>query len=217
MKYFLSFFIILNFFFFDSKAIVPVTDGTYDDHPPAQNPHPPVTEADKKRVEFAGKVVSILLESPLSVKAPDDESSNFENKNLECVSNKACYSKDKAFAFELASLHHRYGEVSVKKHGHIVPWAFKRFQGIGGSSKVKKPVLEQAPSEIDPDADKNPPMGYMGPSLKNDEYVVHFYVQFGISQTWYHLSVVLTENKNGNLFLRHFHVYEMKKGTPPVC
>ena len=205
---------LISLFSFQAQSVVPMGDmSDYSDTPPAQNPHPPVTEADKKRVEFAGKVVSILLESPLSVKAPDDESSNFENKNLECVSNKACYSKDKAFAFELASLHHRNGEVSVKKHGHIVPWAFKRFQKSIGV-KEKKPVLSQEP----PSADYNgPPMGYMGPSLKNDEYVVHFYVQFGISKTWYHLSVVLTEDKKGNLFLRHFHVYEMKKGTPPVC
>jgi hypothetical protein len=58
-----------------------------------------------------------------------------------------------------------------------------------------------------------------GPQLKADEYMMHVYVRFEKTNGWHHLDVIVTEDKAGNVFLRHFFLMPMQSEMPPgvVC
>lgn len=201
MKYFFIFFISLNFFSYQANAIVP--DVADADYPPEQNPHPPVTEEDKKRVEFADKVVWNFLQTDLKIKeVPKKPVGTIVDKSSECVTDLACYSKDKAFVLELIDTHKVHGVLIDKKFGHIVPWSFQRFQKNKNSLKNSTSPAAQNPIES---------------ILKNDEYLVHFYARFANSKAWYHVYVIVTENEKGGLFFRNFYIYIMDKTLQRSC
>lgn len=167
--------------------------------PPATNPHPPVTEIDKKRVKFAEQAITLLLKnkpSPLLQPKPNQPSPSFINKNLSCLQTISCIEKEVAFTNEVLTFHAQYGEVVELKHSHVIPWSIEKFN----SKTETKPVTSSRPVGG---------IAMSGPILKADEYMVHTYVKFNKAEGWYHLDIILSEDKNGDLYLRHFFTMPM--------
>ncbi len=180
--------------------------------PPATNPHPALTEIDKKRVKFAEQAISLVLKnkpSSLLQPKPNQPSPNFINKNLNCLQTIGCIEKDTAFTNEILTFYAQYGEVVELRHSHLIPWSIEKF-----NSRTETKTI--TPSK---------PLGGVAmprPILKADEYMVHSYVKFNKAEGWYHLDIILSEDKNGELYLRHFFTTPMPAANvqlPPgvVC
>ncbi len=184
--------------------------------PPESNPHPPQSKQDIERVKFAEEAVKILLMQNLPTKlqmSDVDKTPSFESKTLSCFKNVTCYSKDTAFVNEILTFQKQNGKVIEIKHAHIIPWSMKRMN-----------IRSSAPDQPPGKNETMKPMAFdmSAPDLKSDEFMVHIYAKFDKSQRWYHLDVILTEDKNGNLLLRHFYAIPMPLSSqqmPPgvVC
>ncbi len=170
--------------------------------PPAVNPHPPLTEIDKKRVKFAEQAIILLLKKPLSSSmklTAADTSSSFQNKDLNCIRDIQCAQKDTSFTNELINFHAQLGEIVEFKQTHLIPWSIEKFNSKTETKAVqpfKGTGGEDMPSPIS----------------KGDEYIIHSYVKFNKTDGWNHLDVILSEDKNGNIYLRHFFTTPM---VPP--
>lgn len=179
--------------------------------PPAENPHPPVTAEDKKRVAFADQAMALLLKkdlpASLTPSQPGQPPSAFIDKSLACLQDAACYGKDAAFVNELLFFRDTYGKVVETKHTHVIPWSFDKFRA-GAAAEAPPPSADMGMSEA-----------MRGPQIKADEYMMHVYIRFDKAGAWHHLDVIVTEDKAGNLFLRHFFVMPMQSEMPPgvVC
>ncbi len=187
--------------------------------PPAKNPHPPISRQDKARVAFAQKAVEILLKKklPQGLKFQGvEESLPFQSKDLACLKKRACYEKDIPFVNELSLMMQTQGNVVAIKHPHIIPWSLQRFLENKLQNRTSEneaivsnpgPIADQAPQEelILP---RKPTME--GPRLLADEYMVHMYVQFkNTDSRWHHLDIILSEDEEGHVFLRHFYTTPM--------
>jgi len=163
--------------------------------PPEKNPHPPITEKDKARVAFAVEAAKLLLVKKREVAFDHGAfGNNFSNKTLECLKKPSCWQKDMNFKNELNIQQHGHGFVTEMRYAHIIPWSFKNFEK--GKTQVK-PTMKQSKKR------SSEPMP--APKLKPDEYMIHIYANFDkYGGRWYHLDVILHEDKVGNLFLRHF-------------
>jgi len=185
--------------------------------PPAENPHPPATVEDKKRVAFAEQAVEALLKKDLPTSLerskPGQTPQGFSDKDLSCLRDAGCYDKDAAFVNELLSLRTTFGKAVEAKHAHIIPWSFEKFLG---TSRNKAAAEEPPPASTMYRAGARP---VLGPQPKDDEYMVHVYVRFDRSGDWHHVDAILTEDKAGNVFLRHFFIMPMQSEMPPgvVC
>lgn len=183
--------------------------------PPAENPHPPITAEDKKRVAFADQAVALLLKQglPSSLKPSQSPPAQnvFNDKNLACLQDAACYGKDAAFVNELLFYRDTYGKIAETRHTHVIPWSFEKFLG--------KPQGGAAAEAPPPSADMGMAAPMRGPQLKADEYMMHVYVQFDKTLGWHHVDVIVTEDKAGNISLRHFFIMPMMAEMPPgvVC
>ncbi len=219
MNLFISGFVIFAFFSMGQAqppANAPLREASMvrslPPEPPATNPHPPVTELDKKRVKFAEQAIALLLKnkpSPLLQPKPNQPFPNFLDKNLNCLQTIGCIKKDTAFTNEILTFHAQYGEVMEFRHSHVIPWSIEKFNGKTETKTItpSKPFGGIAMS---------------GPILKTDEYMVHAYVKFNKTEGWYHLDIILSEDKNGDLCLRHFFTTPMPSANtqlPPgvVC
>ncbi|MCP5468245.1 MAG: hypothetical protein H7A32_03155 [Deltaproteobacteria bacterium] len=188
--------------------------------PPSTNPHPPTNSADKTRVDFATASVNLILTKNYEIKnlsTQETKTPNFANKDLSCLKNLNCLTKDKNFKNEIIQLHQTYGNIIQMKHAHIIPWSFKNFK----ENKVQSTQLENRlmPEAESPKALLAEAPIMKAPQLKPDEYMVHIYVQFDKTPYWHHLDVILNEDEQGNIFLRHFFVAPMMSSLPPgvVC
>ncbi len=199
--------------------------------PPKENPHPAVTEADKKRVAFAEEAIALFLREPLPKKWAKQKPSTVaftavgssQNKDLVCMKKVACYGKEKRFIEELAWIHQLRGTIVEVRHSHVVPWAFRQFQQHQSNLKPQSKEAHRPDSastgpasSIDTRSaaegqDEARPIGRVIP-LGPDEYVVHSYVRFSQDARWYHLDVVMSEDPQGHLVLRHFNIAEMSLG-----
>jgi hypothetical protein len=114
--------------------------------PPTDNPYPPATPADRKRVELAEATVRAFLgarlgEADLRARArrPHDpalddttkgpDAFHFADKEIDCVRNVECWSADYPFllrAIGLASLTPPW-IVSKPRWSHVVPWTLERY------------------------------------------------------------------------------------------
>jgi hypothetical protein len=179
--------------------------------PPAENPHPPITAEDKKRVAFADQVIALLLKkdlpASLTPSQPGQPPNGFSDKSLACLQDEACYGKDAAFVNELLFLRETYGKAVETKYVHVIPWSFDKFKG-GVAADTHHSSAELRMAEPMP-----------GPQLKADEYMMHVYIRFEKAGAWHHLDVIVTEDKAGNISLRHFFVMPMYSQMPPgvVC
>lgn len=179
--------------------------------PPAENPHPPLTQIDVQRVRFAEQAVQELLMKslPPTLKISGVENPPpFQDKDLACLKNPNCYSKDAAFVDELLHLQERSGIVEEIRHAHLIPWSMKRMNmrsQAPDSSSTTQPLQKMAAPAFE--------TSMPGPNLKPDEFIVHIYAKFKKSPAWFHLDVILYEDAQGRLFLRHF--YALPMATPP--
>ncbi len=175
--------------------------------PPLENPHPPLTEQDKKRVLFATEATKLFWMSSktLSPTNTSEKSDSFQNKDLACLKSEACYRKDKMFLAELQNFQKRFGTIEEIKHAHIIPWSMLHFKRMNSPSA---PIRDQEATK---------PME--GPSLQDDEYIVHIYTKNKPSNSypqWHHLNVILSEDKDGNIYLRHFFIIKMSNPKLPA-
>lgn len=180
--------------------------------PPLENPHPPITEADKNRVAFAEQAVSLWLLLPLPETIERVTAYNgpmvHQDKDLACLKQGACYLKDSFFIYELVNIHREHGEVTEFKHAHVIPWAFQQFQANQKDSKKKE--MSGSVKSVAKMDDMGEPIA--APRLRADEYMVHLYAKFSKHSEWYHLDVIMTENAKGELFLRGFFTTVMPSG-----
>ncbi|MCB1215247.1 MAG: hypothetical protein KDK66_07205 [Deltaproteobacteria bacterium] len=190
--------------------------------PPQKNPHEAQTPEDKARVAFALKAVGLILEKNLNLEQSQEKSvsSLFLNKDLNCLKTLLCWQKDGAFVEEVSGIQIAKGRVVEIKHPHIIPWSFENFKA---NQDPNQRMIEKPSSETNPVEDKTAlkeeakPMEI--PQLLADEYMIHLYVRFSKQSNWYHLNVIVTEDKEGKLSLRHFFVTPMRNSMPPgaVC
>lgn len=187
--------------------------------PPIENPHPPVTDADKRRVAFAEEVINNLLMKPpvLEEKAIAVASPWFYNPavnlNIDetCLKNKECLLNNAALKEHLASFIKTYISLKSYKHVHIIPWSYSRFKNQSPAPQKPLPrtlLKEGASAYTESDVSKNEST-MTAPNLASDEYMFHAYVQFGKSNAWHHLDIIVTEDAKGNLTLRRFFIVPM--------
>lgn len=197
--------------FVSSSAMAELTMGDVPPpQPPEKNMHAPKTPEDKKRVQFAidamqqffGKDSKLLNLEKADLK-------DFKNKDKACLNNPHCYLEDPSFVNEVNSILKDKGSVVEFKHAHIIPWSFNTFMRqqakmTGDVSKPSKPepMLQKG-------AVSRAIMNVPVPNLKKDEYMMHIYVRYEKSSKWHHLNVIVHEDKDGNLYLRHFYTVIM--------
>jgi len=201
--------------------------------PPEQNPHPPQTPEDIRRVAFAEDAARRMLGQSLSLNAGGSNETKpgdyFQNKDAACLLRSECYQRDGLFVRELIQIQNLYGSFSDFRHAHVIPWSVQNLP-------VPPVVPENPPNtphsripELDSAKDVAPPQGgaslseaAMGPQLKPGEFMVHIYAKSSKTGAWNHLDVILVEDAQGNVFLHHFYTIPMppKYGTLPpgvVC
>ncbi len=220
----LAFFVLFLTVFINFTANADMPAEAYlPPEPPYQNPHPPITEQDKQRVAFAEQAIKLVLMNPTLLKTMQQRknmpfsSISFANKDLNCLNNTDCLLGDLNFVMEVGSSPR--GVIVETRHPHIIPWSMEKFlqnQKVTYTDTVKK--VKQEERKLSP----MKPMENMGPALKVDEYMVHVYVKFANASGWYHLDVILAEDKAGKIYLRHFYAIPMPSnngGLPPgvVC
>lgn len=180
----------LSFFIGQSFADMPAP------RPPQSNPNPPKTAEDIKRVEFAQEAIKIFFQGPINLPKTQRETfgAAFKDKDSSCIKNPECYHQDLRFMDEVKSLHRDHGVITEIVFPHIIPWSFENFQEGNGHQFNKKSKMKSNSMHVAP------------PVLKADEYMIHSYVKFSEhNQAWYHFNVIMSEDKNGQLKLRHFY------------
>ena len=190
----------------------PVLADMAEPTPPDQNPHPPITELDKKRVAFAEEAVKFLLFTPIASipEAQPNPAPSYQNKNRVCLKEKQCLEKDAIFLAQLAKLQKQYGVAKEIRHAHLIPWALDRWN----QNRKTRPAAQD---RAFPESSKADDMG-QALKLAPDEYVVHLYASF--SGRWFHVDVILTENDKGEIFLHRFEAFPIPYGEMPpgkVC
>lgn len=178
--------------------------------PPMDNPHPPVTESDKKRVAFGEEVLKkilmmdltgfIFIESNQPETGGDTGAGNFKI-NVACLANPECLKANKPLVNYVYGLRKMYGLALEFKHTHVIPWAFENFEKNKTSENpvITKKLQAAFSAMSQPFFSKPMP----APGLQNDEYMLHTYVDFN---RWYHVDIVLSEDTNGNLEFRRFFI-----------
>ena len=173
--------------------------------PPAENPYPPVSSADKARVAVALMAIEKVLSSrPATLwLASGDRNQPFLDKNLSCFENTACWKKDLAFASNINVVITQRGALTELRHAHVMPWTIRRFQKRPNTSGMINPKLR---------AKRVKPV-INAPELKADEFMVHIYARFERG-TWHHLDVIMTEDAQGKPAVRYFFATAMRASLP---
>lgn len=212
MKKILQLSILMLYFLLPLTALAKMSPS----YPPEQNPHPPTTSEDRKRVKLAEEAIEAFLKKyPDVIKnAPISSSTSpFTNKSSSCFQDAHCYFADTAFMQEVKSLHEAYGEVTEFKHAHVTPWSFDKFKKSQVQNKPNDPLA------IAPSLRQSAEIAMKTPQLQKDEYLIHVYVKWNQETRWYHLDVIVTEDEKGNIYLRHFFTIPMLQNMPEgvVC
>jgi len=188
---------------------------------PYDNPHPPVTELDKKRVAFAESILKDFLihqkfTGEKDFKLINDNKLRF-NMDKNCQLNMKCLSDKALFDKYLSTIQSTFGTITKYRHAHIIPWAFERIKRR--TNKYHK-VLEEnvEDSSTVKAAGLIKPMPK--PVLAKDEYMIHAYVMFNNASGWHHVNVIISEDNKGNLsfsrfFIMKIPVHKMPPGV--VC
>src|SRR5262245_40961205 len=79
--------------------------------PPEHNPHPPQTQEEKARVNFAEKAVELQLQKEWSLRLFSSKKyrPDFQSKDLNCLQTPSCYEKDRAYIQEVLQLSIHFG------------------------------------------------------------------------------------------------------------
>ena len=190
-----------------SKAFAGVTAPP---QPPADNPHPPITEEDKRRVAFGELAIKNLLMTSKStfsgnMTIVDDQSIELAMTQI-CLESEACI-KGKDTQNYLSAFKNRYGVLKTYQHIHVIPWSFEKFKNQ--KMAASKPIPTDTTGDSDPPkrerAAVEASIAVMPtPIVKAGQYMMHAYVQFEGSESWYHLDIIVSENKNGVMKLERF-------------
>lgn len=181
------------------------------------NPHPPVTENQIERVEFAKLAIEkFLMETPkfFNRKVPKFEDLlTYKTPliklkiNKECLENDDCWQNNTDVQNYLIELHSHMGRVMRFKNAHLIPWAYNNFvKQNQPATTVKKEGYSASYQEAARAVNSETMM--MVPALDRNEYMVHVHA-FMANQKWYHLNIILTEDKEGNLLFQRFYFYKV--------
>lgn len=178
--------------------------------PPANNPHPPVTDPDKKRVAFGEEVIKKVLMADVSKFSPDGQPVIANNDNTinmkvtaACLALPECVKHNRSLLNYIYSINQMYGNVIEFRHTHVIPWSFENFEknktsvNNGASHLVAKPTQKFLENKADQEA-------MPAPILQKDEFMLHSYVNFGKDYRWYHVDIIVSEDAQGNLEFRRF-------------
>jgi hypothetical protein len=182
--------------------------------PPADNPHPPITEQDKKRVAFADEVIQKILMADVSGFSADGQPVITNNDNTinvqitaDCMVLPECLKYNKSLQNYVYSLRNLYGPVLEFRHTHVIPWAFENFERKKNSVNSNDTEKLQAKPTQKFFENKAAQESMAVPVLQKDEYMLHSYVKLGSrNPRWYHVNLVVSENAQGNLEFRRFFI-----------
>lgn len=197
--------------------------------PPKINPHEPQTELEKKIVAVALQSVNLILKNDHK-KEYTYPNNDFMNKTAACLNRADCLLQDKKFLNEVYGLQEKYGLIKTVKHAHIIPWSWVNYKAYQDATQTPKSTLGgktgMAQDTVQSAKPKSHGYGLIQnmavPDLKNDEFMVHIYVQYDKSSRWHHLDVIMSLNDKGEPVVRHFFSVPMPEKTndlPPgvVC
>jgi hypothetical protein len=208
--------------------------------PPDDNPYPPKTEKDTKRVRLAEATVrafytSRLDEAPLRerMKAPHDAELDDDKKGWNafpyvgkreaCVRSVECWSKDYAFLRRVASVASMYPAWIVSKVNmvHVMPWSVRRYEErtlaaesrhYNDDFKISEAAKRDYAKTGMLEAFSMPPLG-----LKDDEYVVDAIVEMKGKDGYWHIISVETDDDQGEPVLRYFDMIPIQNVTKWSC
>lgn len=186
--------------------------------PPAENPHPPATNEDKKRVAFAESILkSLLVDNKLT--ASNKPLVTWQNSDAlsfklteDCLNTPNCLNKNEQLKHYIHSLSYTFGSIVEYKHPHIIPWSFERFKKSNSLEKVVVPappgtMRYAKPNHVHSAQAESTRM--QAPNLKPDEYMIHIYVKFSKSSRWHHVDVIVSEDGAGKLEFRSFFILQI--------
>jgi|GEM_PF-1738011 len=198
---------------------------------PETNPHPPQTEADKKRVAFAELALQTLLKNDYPSKETqaskaasqvqyiikDDGKNQKLALSESCLRSKSCLAGRDDVRRYIESVRQSVGgSLSEFRHAHIIPWSWEAFQKQGGGGAPQSKT-------IDGGGDHSPGLAPpMSPTnVAPNEYLVHIYVLFPMGG-WHHVDVVLTEEAGQGIRFNRFFIIQIPSNNselPPgaVC
>lgn len=201
--------------------------------PPSKNPHPPVTEIDKKRVELAELAITTLLkkkvQGPFENRIKDTNGDQFFfGITKECLQNPKCYNSNTELQRYIFSLQRKFGVLRNSIHAHIIPWSLRKFNKYQYPNKKiapqsSKPYIKSKRIRKNRTVSSSESVAKMRtPNLQKNEYMVHSYVLFDKSGAWYHLDTIISEDKNGNMKVERFFIikipsYNTKLPPGVVC
>lgn len=209
-------------FIFTLPAMAKMTSGdTPMPEPPAVNPHPPQTDADKKRVAFAELALETLLKNEYPTKASESQSGAAtraqyiiidDGKNQKLALSESCLRSQDCLA-ERDDVRHYIqgvrqavgGALREFRHAHIIPWAWEAFQKQSGAAPQSETITSSmSPTNVAP-----------------NEYLVHIYVLFPMGG-WHHVDVILTEEAGKGIRFNRFFIIQIPSNDsnlPPgaVC
>lgn len=183
--------------------------------PPTENPHPPITDPDKKRVAFAEEVIKKVLMMDVSKFSPDGQPVIANNDNTinmkitaACLALPECL-KNRSISNYIYTINQMYGQVIEFRHMHVVPWSFENFEknktAVDQNDTAKllaKPTQKFLENKADQES-------MPAPILQKDEFMLHSYVNFGKDYRWYHVDIIVSEDAQGNLEFRRFFIIRM--------
>lgn len=117
--------------------------------------------------------------------------------DFDCLAHPNCYECDEAFIYDLSQIYERTGLVTETKHGHVVPRCEQ--------PAPKHDVAPQAKTRSSFMASPHPTV-----ALRTDDETIHLYARVEGDTRWFHLSVIVTTNKEGALQLRRFLLVPME-------
>lgn len=184
--------------------------------PPATNPHPPVTEQEKRWVGFAENLVKKLLMTPQE-KSRKNYALNLlkgeERFELwqDCLTDGPCIYGKPVMLDYVQAIKAQYGVVKDFRHPHIIPWSMEKYKkNLGAGNEPTADVQDRtniplagAPSSI--------VAPQMAPVQRADEFMFHVYVQME-SGEWYHLDIYVTVDAKGLLRFQRFYLTPMNTG-----
>jgi len=208
--------------------------------PPAENPYPPTTPADGKRVRLAEATVHAFFGTRLdeaglrgrarrphdhafddTTKGPD--AFHFADKEIDCVGDVECWSGDYPFLLRAAGLASLSPPriVSKVRWSHVIPWAMKRYEerGLPVESRHYADALRMQEAQTrdyagtsDPDA-----FAIALPSLRDDEYLVDSVIELRSEPGYFHVMCMMTDDPRGEPALRWFDTMPVRDVTHPSC
>ncbi|MBX7149833.1 hypothetical protein K1X76_12250 [bacterium] len=188
--------------------------------PPEENPHPPVTEADKHRVAFAEKVIAALLQQnlPPGDLLPGDFLYRPEylfKVDENCLASIDCLKSQKNLLGYIQTVKTEYGTPLEIKNTHIIPWSWDKYQhDKQGKSNTSASLSVPAGGSLKMDQSESAKSVRPAPVQMPDEFMMHAYVKFR-ENYWYHVDIFVSEDEKGNLSFRRFFILMMQNPMPP--